>query len=135
MLKKKVKTLIIIKSDKLINNFLLIINNIIIDNNFKILHQKHILLNEKTSKYFQIKYKKEKYYKNIFKYMLKSSIFIQVIEGLNVIYNVKKIIKYCSLCINFILKNIIKKELVYFSDYLHSSKEEISFFFSSHDIC
>ncbi len=134
------RTFSIIKPDATRRNITGKINNIIENNDLKIVAQKRILLNEDQAKKFYAVHKDKTFFQDLINYMVSEPVVVQVLEGKNAVSKYRDVMGSTNPV--EAEKGTIRKELaisiqensVHGSDSIENAKNEIDFFFESKEI-
>ena len=134
------RTLSIIKPDATKRNITGKINNIIEDNNLKIIAQKKIQLNEEMAKNFYAVHKDKSFFQDLINYMISAPVVVQVLESENAVSKYRAVMGATNP--SEALEGTIRKEValsvqensVHGSDSLENAKIEIDFFFTNDEI-
>ena len=134
------RTLCIIKPDATKRNITGKINNIIENNNLKIIAQKRIKLTEEQTKNFYSIHKDKSFFQDLINYMISAPVVVQVLEGENAVSKYREVMGSTNpseAANGTIRKQVavsIQENSVHGSDSNENAKNEIDFFFDANEL-
>ena len=134
------RTLSIIKPDATKRNISGRINQIIEENDLRIIAQKRIKLSFDQAKKFYSTHNKKPFFNDLINYMTSGSVIVQVLESNNAIDKYREIMgstnpeKAKQGTIRKVLALNVQENSVHGSDSIKNAKNEIDFFFTENEI-
>ena len=134
------RTLSIIKPDATKRNITGKINNIIENNNLRIVAQKKIKLNEDQAKKFYAVHKNKHFFQELINYMISEPVIVQVLEGEEAVSKYREVMGSTNPIDagdETIRKQVgvsVQENSVHGSDSIENAKIEIDFFFNKDEI-